>query len=208
MMSRTRFFGFGALLLVLSLAFAGTTASVAQEGATPEAVSEHTSHPAHIHSGDCANVGEVVHPLADVAPRSAASSEATPTGATPVVDDVGMLDGMTEGIQAEVSVTIVEASLSDILSGDHLINVHLSADEIQTYIACGEITGTPDSENSIYIGLRELNDSGYSGVAWLRDNGDGSTYVTIFLAEGLHGADVVTEESPDGATPEAATPAA
>src|SRR5262249_37713045 len=35
----------------------------------------------------------------------------------------------------------------------------------------------------LVIGLGELNGSGYSGVAWLHDNGDGSTTVSVFLTE-------------------------
>ena len=37
------------------------------------------------------------------------------------------------------------------------------------------------------IGLAPLNDSGVSGIAWLHDNGDGSTSVYAFLTRGRHG---------------------
>ena len=53
------------------------------------------------------------------------------------------------------------------IDGDYAINVHLSADEIDTYIACGDIGGvvtTDEGEDQpeLIIGLGELNDSGYT----------------------------------------------
>ncbi len=35
--------------------------------------------------------------------------------------------------------------------------------------------------SDLAIGLATLNDSGYSGVATLHDNGDGTTTVTVYL---------------------------
>ena len=62
--------------------------------------------------------------------------------------------------------------LHDIMAGGHAINVHLSAEEIDTYIACGDIGGAVptdegEEENELIIGLGELNDSGHTGIAWL-----------------------------------------
>jgi hypothetical protein len=80
-----------------------TTVDILVDGATG-------GHPAHIHSGTCADLGDVVYPLTDVD----ASGE---------------------------SVTVVDVPLADLLSGGpYAINVHLSADEIGTYVACGDVT--------------------------------------------------------------------
>ena len=63
----------------------------------------------------------------------------------------------------------------------------MSADEIGTYIACGDIAGQVVG-NELQIELRELNGSGYQGQATLTDNGDGTMTVTVVLTRiGDHG---------------------
>lgn len=68
------------------------------------------AHPAHIHTGTCDTLGDVVVPLTDV-------------------DEFGE------------SLTEVPLALADIVAAEHAINIHLSADEIDTYVACGTIEG-------------------------------------------------------------------
>src|SRR5215218_4244453 len=109
---------------------------------------EAESHPAHIHSGTCDQLGDVVYPLADVT---------YPTG-----EQMGAAGGHEVKLS---EVNHVDAPLQEIIDGGHAINVHLSAEEIGTYIACGNIGGVVhDRENGegqeIVIGLGELNDSG------------------------------------------------
>jgi plastocyanin len=89
--------------------------------------------------------------------------------------------GQASAIPVEASVTTVPLALADIVAGEHAINVHASADDLGTYIACGDIGGTTIGEADLPIGLAELNDSGASGVAWLHDNGDGTTTVSVFI---------------------------
>ena len=82
------------------------------------------AHPAHIHSGTCDQLGDVVYPLADV------------------VTQAGEAMGASGGHAVKVSeVNHVAVPLQEILDGGHAINVHLSAEEIGTYIACGTIGG-------------------------------------------------------------------
>lgn len=143
---------------------AATPVAVAQ-AATPEAVTI-TPRPVHIHSGDCTNLGEVVVPLVDLVPA--------------VSDPVGQADLATT---AESSYTNVPLLLADILAAPHAINVHLSADQIDTYIACGEIGGAVDASGAVIIGLREVNNSGFTGIAFLQPGIDGlSTDVSVFIA--------------------------
>jgi hypothetical protein len=72
------------------------------------------------------------------------------------------------------------------LGADHVVNVHLSADEIGTYIACGEIGGSLTPDGAVIIGLRELSDSGFTGIAFLAPGADGaSTDVSAFVAPTL-----------------------
>jgi hypothetical protein len=127
-------------------------------------------HPVHIHSGSCAELGEVVVPLTDVAERA------------------GEAMGSGTGHAVKGSHTQVDMSLDDILANPHAINVHLSAEEIGTYIACGDLSGVvfedaDDGERMLIVGLGELNDSGHVGIAWLSEDDDGTTEVAVNLIE-------------------------
>jgi hypothetical protein len=129
-------------------------------------------HPAHIHSGTCAELGDVVAPLTDIAH----------------IGDDAERTGATSAIPVKGSVTVVDMPLQEIIDGGHAINVHLSAEEIDTYIACGNIGGVVhERENGegmeITIALGELNDSGHVGIAWLGDDGEGGTNVSVSLIE-------------------------
>ena len=128
-------------------------------------------HPAHIHSGTCEQLGDVIYPLADVA---------APTG-----EEMGAAGSHPVKVS---EVNHVDVPLQEILDGGHAINVHLSAEEIDTYIACGNIGGlVHERENGegmeVTIALAELNDSGHVGIAWLGDDGEGGTNVSVSLIE-------------------------
>jgi hypothetical protein len=139
--------------------------AVAQE-ATPVALPVAPARPAHIHSGNCVELGDVVVPLTDLT--------------APVSEGVGQAD---RAIPAEGSFTNVPMTLDAILGADHAINVHLSAEQIDTYIACGELGGILDASGALVVGLREESDSGYTGIAFLAPGADGaSTDVSVFIA--------------------------
>src|SRR5215211_5082170 len=132
---------------------------------------EAEAHPAHIHSGTCTDLGDVVAPLTDV---TNIGSDADRTGAA-------------SAIPVKSSETVVDMPLQDLIDGEYAINVHKSADEIDTYIACGDIGGVVttdegEDEPELIIGLGELNGSGYSGIAWLAADGD-QTRVAIDLSK-------------------------
>lgn len=158
--------GVPAVLALSALAIAGPVR--AQEDAE--------AHPAHVHAGTCAELGDVVVPLEDVTGPAADDARSGPESAIPV----------------EISETAVDLPLQEIIDGGHAINVHLSAEEIETYIACGDIGGavrTDDAGDSeMIIGLGELNDSGYSGVAWLGADGDATTVKVALTEAGAAGA--------------------
>ena len=130
------------------------------------------AHPAHIHAGTCAELGDVVFPLSDV-------TSSWIVDGTPMAGEDMM--GGSDAIPVMVSVTTVGAGLADIVAGGHSINIHESAENIGNYIACGDIGGAGMGTTDLAIGLGTLNDSGYSGVARLHDNGDSTTTVTIYL---------------------------
>lgn len=154
----------GAGALLLTSAVSGLTVSA--QDATPTAATV-VPHPVHIHSGNCNELGEVVAPLSDLV--------------TPEGDRVGQRNHAAQG---DTSYTNVPLTLDAILAEDHAINAHLSADQIDVYIACGEIGGVMAPDGSLTIGLREQSDSGYTGIAYLAPGADGaSTDVTVFLAD-------------------------
>jgi len=153
------------------------SASVAQDASGTPSTMASEAHPAHIHSGTCETLGDVVFPLSDVTHSDMMGTPMAGMAATPMAGD----DTDMEEVVA-MSTSTVEASLDDILAAEHAINVHESAEMIENYIACGDITGTADGD-TLEIDLEELNDSGYEGTATLMDNGDGTTTVDIMLME-------------------------
>lgn len=177
---------------LLSLLLGSGVSGLAHEGedhdatpaASPETDSAQTelSHPTHIHRGSCDRLDpEPLHDLAQV------QFPPVPIG-TPGGD--GVIPVMT-------STTTLDLSLSDLLTGEQALDVHVDGEEARAVLACGKIGGTP-SESDLYIGLQEQNSSAHAGIAWLRDNGDETTTVTILLAHGLavsdeHGKTIVTE---------------
>ena len=146
--------------------------SIAQD-ATPSMQQGERQHPAHIHSGTCETLGDVVFPLTDLTSPETMATPMAGMNATPMA-------GMGEVVAQ--STTMVEASLEDILGAEHAINVHESTENIENYIACGDITGTADG-GQLQIELQELNDSGYYGMAMLMEAGDGTTRVDVMLMQ-------------------------
>ena len=168
-------------LFAIAAAFIlGTTAITAGGVLAQDATAvtdEITGRPAHIHEGSCPEVGAVVVPLTDL---TTAEGGVTTAG-TPAADTGGAIPG-------EYSFTSVDLSLDDILAGEHAVNVHMSADQIDTYLACGDIGGTVDANGSIVIGLSEVGDSGFTGIAVLTSNADNpaATDVSVFIAADVH----------------------
>jgi hypothetical protein len=70
--------------------------------------------PAHIHKGTCAKLDPApAYPLTSVAPSSASGTSTT---------------------------TLTTVTLAQLAAGQYAINVHKSASDIKTYVACGDIT--------------------------------------------------------------------
>ena len=131
-------------------------------------------HPSHIHAGDCSMPGEVIAPLSDVG----------------VVGNDAQ--GAASHTHVDIGLSTVELSLEAILAADHSIMVHQSADDLDTILACGSIGGH-DVDGRFLMGISPWDDSGYAGIAWLTDNGDGTTGVEVTLlqtgAAGMHDMD-------------------
>jgi plastocyanin len=161
-----------ALMIVISMAI---------PAARGQELEADAPHPAHIHSGTCDNLGDIVAPLGDVTELTAGESF-----------------GASTAVLVKESETDVPLPLGDILSAPHAINVHESAEAIQNYIACGDIGGRV-IDGDLVIGLSELNSSGHHGVAVLEGDDDG-TDVTVYLSEEGSGAEteqgVATDAAP------------
>jgi hypothetical protein len=166
---------FAIMLLLGGMIFGGATAILAQEEATPGALGP--GRPAHIHTGTCDTLGDIVGPMNNLTAPS------------------GTPQGVTDIAEVEYSFTSgIPLSLDDILASDHAVNVHLSDEEINVYIACGNAGGVVDANGTLVVGLREQNNSGYSGIAVLTPNATdpSTTDVSAFIGQNLSGGGEAT----------------
>ncbi len=168
----------GLMLTLLGAFFAGGTRTLAQDASPPR--------PSHIHTGDCDELGPVVQPL---------TALTVPTGA---------VSGNGDAVVAEAAFTVIPQGLDELLATDHALKVHLSKDQIQTYLACGDIGGALDADGALIVGMKELGGSGYAGIAYLLPRADGTTSVSVMIAKVIPTADGAS----DAATPTADAAAA
>jgi hypothetical protein len=99
--------------------------------------------------------------------------------------DVDADDGVTSvppAVFMSRSVTTVQSALDDLIDTRHSIVIRGGLDD-NSIIACGEIGGIRQGDE-LASGIRERNNSGYSGVSLLRGT-NGSTLVYVFLGQGL-----------------------
>lgn len=175
----------GALAIggMLTLGIAGGV--VAQDATeTPATI---VTHPAHIHKGTCAELDpNPAYPLNDVGPRLNDDDE------LPAAEDI---KGSLTAAAVEYSETgDIDVNFDDLFTEAHAINVHESAQNIQNYIACGDIGG-PVLDDKVFVALNSQNGSGFGGIAILEKDGDDKTKVTVYLAPGMSG-DVVPSATP------------
>jgi len=90
--------------------------------------------------------------------------------------------GQSTAIPTASSTTTIRISLTALLDRAHAVVVRAggSSDDL---IACGEIGGVY-AQDSIVLGLKEQNGSGYAGVTKLTPDGD-QTSVSVYLAQDL-----------------------
>ena len=176
----SRLGGFGqvttGLMLIGAVALGGASLVVAQDDpAEPD-----VSHPSHIHAGTCDDLDpNPAAPLNYVEPRLNDSDDADANQPEGVLTAPRVLYADSED---------VDLSWDDMLATSHAVNVHLSDEEISTYIACGDIGGVV-VEDELMIALEPQNDSGYHGIAILSQDEDGNVDVEIYLAEPMSESD-------------------
>jgi hypothetical protein len=172
------------LAAVLTLSLAGAALAqmatpAAPAGMGPQDVSG--AFPNHFHKGTCDNLDP--QPAIVLADLHFPDWVIAVMGGTPTDTATTMPNPADFGnapIPVAVATTEVPQPIADLISGGYALNVHSSQD-ISVYIACGNVGGVPDERGDLFLGLGELNGSGYSGTAWLHDNGN-STTVVVFLA--------------------------
>ena len=176
-----------ALVLALGLVIGGLGIAYAQQdNVTTD--SPGTPRPGHIHAGSCATLGAIDYALNPATIDNLAENAQPSANAS--------FQGADTALPVLASSTTVKASLSDILAQPHAINFHESADNLQTYIACGDLGGFV-RDGVLYVGLAPENNSGFAGTAVLTDNGDNTTTVDVMLTE-------LPSGSPAAGTPAAA----
>lgn len=161
-------------MLAGTLALGGAGLSLAQETTTTV-----ESHPEHIHAGTCAELDP--NPAAPL-------NNLLPIGVDPDNPEESMQDLESVGVLTASPIFYadnedVDFKWDDMLASSHAINVHKSDQEIDQYIACGDIGGTPvDDGEKLVIALHPQNDSGYTGIAILEKDDDGNVDVEVYLA--------------------------
>lgn len=143
-----------------------TSSSTAGESRELQPAAE--SRLAHIHAGNCEDLGIVVYSLPDIRTYR-------------VGGDIGTV-GTVELIAGQANVP-----LEQLFTEPFSVHVHESATNKATYLACADIGGPPNAPWTPTDGLvleeREQNDSGFSGLVTLLPTADGSaTDVAITLA--------------------------
>jgi hypothetical protein len=165
----------GVTIVTLCTALLGASSVLAQEASPPR--------PSHIHSGDCDELGEVVQPL---------TALTVPGGDTL---------GNGDAVVAEAAFTSIPQTLEELLAEDHALKVHLSKEQIQTYLACGDVGGQLDANGALIVGMKELDGSGYAGIAYLQPAANGTTSVSVMIAQVIPTADGDAAEASADAEP-------
>ncbi len=158
------------------LIFCGLAALAAAAPATL-AQTASVDRPAEVRGGTCDSLGEVVATLAHLV-----ITIGDPQGqaATPV----------------EQSGTVVPFAVSDFLDSNHAVVVQQSP-QASAIVACGEVGGALNPDGTLAVGMRSMNGSGLSGVAYFTPiDTFANTLVTILLVDNS----ATTTTTVDGAT--------
>ncbi len=165
----------GLLVALAALATGELSAGAQEENVAPDAVPRHA---AFVARGSCAD--------ASAKPRFS-------LGKITVASPRPQMSADDTEAQEPV---VLKVALATLLDEPHAIVVRKSIKDPASTVACGEIAGTV-KDGFLAIGLREIERSGYAGLARLAADGN-KTAVTLFLTSGLTG----TASAPDlGAVP-------
>lgn len=134
------------------------------------------NRPAEIRVGTCASPGDSLVTLANV------------------VLTLGDPQGQSGATPVEQSGTVVPYTLDDFFASSHAIFVLKSVSD-STVVACGEIGGAVNPDGTLGVGLRSMDSSGVSGVAYFTPiDTFSNTLVTILLVSGETSTTTVSTE--------------
>lgn len=151
-----------------ALALAAVTTIIVASTASAQSPSHHVD----LVEGTCAEPGAVVASLLEVVP------DAEMSAAPPEMEAVAA----TLAGPVKRGHSTVPLSLPDIAASGHAVRVMERYRPPGRLVACGEFLGIDRAVADIQVGLIDSDDSGMHGVAWLRDNGDGTTSASIVVA--------------------------
>jgi hypothetical protein len=159
------------------LATLGLVVAALATTATAHAQALPVDRPAEVVSGTCLSLGDVVVPLAHL------------------VITAGDPQGQLVATPVEQSGTVVEFDVADFLTTDHAIVVRESPADTALLVSCGEVGGAMNPDGTLAIGMRSMNGSGLSGVAYFTpiDQFD-KTLVTILLVSDAPAAPAPVED--------------
>lgn len=159
---------FGGAVFVLLPASGDTTVTPPVTGSTDVIVAPGTDGlPAGLYTGSCADLqpGDAGKPVA------ALTSPRLPTG-----ERVGAADA----VQVATSFTALSVPFEQVVDGTHVVAAFDAADP-DTVVACGAIGGALDDNGALTVGLRPV--AGMAGVAYISPGDNGSTVVSLFVAD-------------------------
>lgn len=91
----------------------------------------------------------------------------------------------TDVVVAETSTSTVPVTLDELIVSDNTIVAYGEGDD-PSPVACTEIAGPVNNNGELVLGLKEVDDSNYTGIVYLAPSADGTqTDISVFLAEGL-----------------------
>jgi hypothetical protein len=147
---------------------AGMGLAAAQDDAAAE-----PSMPAFIEAGECSDLD--ANPVATL-------NNVEPIGASDEGEEERQVQGpLTASLVLTSTSEDVDLAFDDMLAETHSVTVHLSQEDLQTYVACGEIGGVV-SDDQLVVALHEVDGSGYNGIAILSKDDDGNVDATLYLA--------------------------
>jgi len=147
---------------------AGMALTIAASGVLAEA----SAISVQLYEGSCEEPGVVVASLSGIAPDDLTT------------DGPAEMDAVARALGSPVmaSLASVPMALADFGAGVHAIGVFDQLDELGDHVACGQFGGFGAVGGDVQVGLVSEDGSGMHGVAWLHDNGDGTTVVSTVVA--------------------------
>ena len=160
------------------------------EVSAADVVAPATGRPAAIYAGGCPDgeddLGALVAELTELAAPG------------------GKMMGQVAAVVVETSFSAVPRSLEQLLAERQVIGVGSIMEDNPGLVACGEVGGAVNEKGNLVIGLHEVGDSGFTGIAFLATSSADPewTDISVFLAAGLADEDAAARGIANALSPE------